>query len=339
VASFGEPTAIDPTDATVRAGLGLSEAEDRATAGATIALVRSNAGDDASCSNLYAVNRPAVNGVGPAFIERGGFTFVGHLPLEAGERGNPWRLLDRDASDGSVPVILDQATAQWGLGLGGLGDRFTLTDESAAPLACRIVGLLEPGILQGRIIVCESRFQRLYPSRSGYSAALIDGSRLAAADRGPLGDALRAAWADVGVAITPAVDRLRSLQAVQNTFLAGFQALGTLGLLLGAAGVAAVQLQGVAERRGGLAVLRAVGFTPARMRCMLVLEAAAAVAAGVAVGTLAGGVAVWPAVSRGSARLPAAWIAWSGLLVLLAAVAATAWATARAAIPERPREA
>jgi len=337
--SFGEPTAIDPSDAGVRLGLGLSAAEERAAAGSTIALLRSNAGDDASCSNLYAVNRPAVTGVGPAFIGRGGFTFVAHLPLEADDLGNPWRLLDRGGGDEPVPAILDQATAQWGLGLGGLGDRFTLTDESAAPVECRIVGLLEPGILQGRVLVAESSFQRLFPARSGYSAALVDGSRLAAGDRAALDGALRTAWADVGVAIEPAVERLRSLQAVQNTFLTGFQALGTLGLLLGAAGVAAVQLQGVAERRGGLAVLRALGFTPTRMRRMLVLEAGAAVAAGVAAGTLAGAVAVWPAVAGGSARLPAAWIACSGLLVLLAAVAATGWATTRAAIPERPREA
>ena len=145
--------------------------------------------------------------------------------------------------------------------------------------------------------------------------------------------------ADAGVTVEPTLARLRSLQAVQNTFLAGFQALGTLGLLLGAAGVAAVQLQGVAERRGGLAVLRGLGFTTARVRLLLALETVAAVAAGVAAGTLAGGVAVWPAIVSGAARVPTAWIAVSGALVLAAAVAATVWATSRAAIPERPREA
>jgi ABC-type antimicrobial peptide transport system permease subunit len=124
--------------------------------------------------------------------------------------------------------------------------------------------------------------------------------------------------------------------AVQNTFLAGFQALGTLGLLLGTAGVAAVQLQGVVERLGGFALLRAVGFTLARVRLLLVLETIVTVGIGLVVGTVAGTLAVWPALAAGTARVPLVWIAATCSLTLAVAAAAGRLATMRTAIPERP---
>jgi ABC-type antimicrobial peptide transport system permease subunit len=90
---------------------------------------------------------------------------------------------------------------------------------------------------------------------------------------------------------------------VQNTFLAGFQALGTLGLVLGAAGVAAVQFQSVLERLGSLGLMAAVGFTAARLRLVVVLETVLMVALGLAVGTLAGCLAVVPAFASGRAGI------------------------------------
>ncbi len=339
IAMFGEPTAVDPADSATRDTLGLSPSQERAVAACTIALVRSSDGDDASCTNLYAAGRPVVIGVGRDFIDRGGFRFVAsaaHAPAETA--GNPWRLLERPRPhDGPIPAVLDQATAQWGLKLGGVGSRFTLADEAGAAVEFEIVGLLEPGILQGRVIVAERDFERIFPTRSGYALALVDMSRLAAGERGVAVEGLRAAWADAGVSLEPAIDRLRSLQAVQNTFLAGFQALGGLGLLLGTAGVAAVMLQGVVERLGSFALLSAVGFTRPRIRRLLVHEMLATVGLGLAVGTVAGGIAVWPALVGGTARLPLLWIAATCGLTFTAAAAAVWIATLRAAIPQRPR--
>ena len=339
IATFGEPTSIDPADPATRDSLGLSTEQERALAGCAIALLRSSDGNDASCTNLNATTRPTVVGVGPALIDRSGFRFVNHAPLDAEAGGNPWRLIDRLGWDGdtSIPAVLDQATAQWGLKLGGVGSRFTLPDEAGDAVEFRIVGLLEPGILQGRVLVSERAFQRLFPSRSGYGMALLDSSGLEPSLRALVPAAARAAWADAGVTLEPAIDRLRGLQAVQNTFLAGFQALGTLGLLLGTAGVAAVQVQGVVERIGGLAVLRAVGFTLLRVRSLLALETLVSVGLGILAGTLAGGMAVWPALAGGTARMPLAWIAASGGLTLASAIVAGWLASARTAIPERPR--
>jgi hypothetical protein len=240
----------------------------------------------------------------------------------------------------AIPAILDQATAQWGLKLGGVGSEFTLADDAGRPVRLRIVGLLEPGILQGFVLVAERAFERIFPDRSGYAMALVDAGRIPQAQQpalaAALAAALTAAWADAGVTVTSARSRLASLQAVQNIFLAGFQALGTLGLLLGTAGVAAVQVQGIFERLGTLSVLRAVGFTLGRVRLVLVLETVLMVLLGLGAGIAAALLAVAPALAGGQARLPLAWIATAGGLALAAAVAAATLAATRAVIPARP---
>ena len=354
LAAFGSSTGIDPADAVARESLGLSDVDRATLADCTIARIRSSSGDDASCVNLYAPSQPTVLGVGDAFIDRGGFRFLEHAPLTGGTVAaegskpiNPWRLLNREETTeaspaGSlsplpapenppptvVPVIVDQATAQWALKLGGIASRFTLpVDQGVAEF--EIVGLLEPGILQGYLLVSERNFERLFPRRSGYSLALIDAGGLRDAGgvpdnvvAGRVARAVAAAWADAGVTVTPTLDRLRSLQAVQNTFLAGFQALGTLGLVLGAAGVAAVQFQSVLERQGLLGLMAAVGFTRQRLRLLVVLETLLMVVLGLAVGTLAGCLALVPAFSAGRAGVPVGWIGFTWGLTLVAAVAA-----------------
>ncbi len=334
LATFGTPTPVDPRDPDVAPTLGLTDDERRGVAACTIARLRSNGGDDASCTNLYAAGRPTVLGVGPEFVSRGGFSFLDHAPLPAGVT-NPWTLLDGPPGD-AVPVILDQATAQWALKLGGVGARFSLADDAGRPVACRIVGLLAPGILQGAVVVAERSFERMCPGRSGYGMALVDDAALEPRLRDAARAGLARAWIDAGPTLVPAADRLRSLLAVQNTFLAGFQALGALGLLLGTAGVAAVQMQGVLDRIGPLSLLRALGFSPARLRVLLMLETLVTVGLGLAAGVLAGCLAVAPALAGADARLPLGWIAFTCGLTAATAVVASLVAAARAPIPPRP---
>ena len=334
IATFAQPTGIDPSDATLTEEMGLSDQVRRTLAGATIERIRASAGDDASCTNLYAPARPVVLGFGPALLERGGFRFSGHLPLPPRAGGNPWKLLGSPDA-GPVPAILDDATARWALKLGGVGNRFTLPDDEGLPVEFQIVGLLEPGILQGYVIVAEADFERIFPARSGYSMALVDAGSLPPPD---VDRAVRSAWIDAGVDLQGAVERLRSLSAVQNTFLAAFQALGTLGLLLGTAGVAAAQVQGVLERIGAFGLLGAVGFPLARLRLVVVLETLLMVGLGLTAGALAGAVTLPAHVAGGRAALPLTWIAATCGLTLLVALLAGLLAT-RAVARLSPREA
>jgi len=341
VASFASPTSVDPSDAESVTGLGLSEAEAEALLGCEVALVRSSAGDDASCANLYAARGPTVLGVGSPLVRRGGFRFAATVS-DSGGGLQAWAQLERPTDPGApLPAILDQATATWALGLRGIGSVFTVPDDAGQAVPLEVVGLLDGSFLQGAVLVSEVSFQRLFPTRSGYGAALIDLGGVPPARRTEARTALATAWADSGVSLEPTLDRLRRLQGVQNTFLAGFQALGAIGLVLGSAGVAAVQSQGMLERRGQFALLRALGFSVGRLRLVIVLETVLTVGLGLLAGTLAGSVAVAPLVfglgGHGVAgRVPLAWIAATWALTLGTAVAAGMLAASRWSIPERP---
>lgn len=333
IATFAAPTSVDPADPATLEELGLADQRE-VLSSATIARVRASSGDDASCTNLYAPSRPVVLGVGPSFVDRGDFRFTSHAPLPAAAGGNPWRLLDREEGR-PVPAILDDATARWALKLGGVGSRFTLPDDEGATVEYEIVGLLEPGILQGWVIVAEREFERVFPARSGYSLALVD-----AGDGDPeaVGRAVRRAWVDAGVATESTLERLRRLSAVQNTFLSAFQALGTLGLLLGTAGVAAVQVQGVLERVGMFGLLAAVGFPLRRVRAIVVAETLFMVGLGLLAGALAGAATIPAHIAGGRASLPLAWIALSAAATLAVALVAAILAT-RAVARIEPRDA
>jgi hypothetical protein len=338
--TFGEPTTINPLDTMLHERLGLAPRDARILAGCDVALIRSSGGDDASCMNLYAVNRPAVIGVGPAFIERGGFRFIAHVGSDdAAIAANPWRLLDRDPAAGAVPVVLDQATAQWALRIGGTGSRFTVTGDDGEAIPCEIVGLIDGGILQGFVIASDRQFSRMFPARSGYGLALVDDTRVDSDVRPLLAPTLARIWADAGCSFTPAVERLRRLQAVQNTFLGGFQALAALGLLLGTVGVAAVQAQGLLERIDTFAVLKAIGFPGSVLRRMIVGETLMTVGLGLAAGSLAGCIAVAPMLVSGTGQVPLAWMAVSTGLTLASAAVAAIMTCSGQTIPERPRTA
>jgi len=328
IATFNAPSGIDPTDPTQHASMGLSADEQATLAGCTIARLRSTAGSDASCTNLYAPGRPNVIGVGPGFIDRGGFRFTAHAALPTGQE-NPWTLLE-PSDRGAEPIrcVLDQATAQWALKVGGVGDQFEIPGDDGERLTLEIVGLLEPGILQGSVIVGERDFERMFPRRSGYSVALVEapaGWQPFADATDPVARAIAAAWADAAATVQTAGERVASLAAVQNTFLGGFQALGTLGLLLGTAGLAAVQLQNMLERRGQIGFLRAIGFSDARVRGLIVIETLVMVGLGLAVGAAAGMLAVTQSLVGGRAAVPIGWIAASsGLTLGVAALAGIA---------------
>ncbi len=351
---FASPTSVDPTQPAASGELGLTTKQQKLFEHSELALIRASQGDDASCTNLYATTAPVVWGLPQRFLERGGFEFVSHVSLPAG-LDNPWCLLSTGATpEAPVPVILDAATAQWALKLGGINSTFRLSPATGGILPpdadqgieCQIVGLLEPGILQGAILMAEAEFTRLFPLVSGYRLALLEApaAALDEADR-PAGSgamsvdaAVTAAWADAGVAVEPAAARLRRLYAVQNTFLAGFQTLGTLGLMLGTIGLAAVAVQGVIERRGALAVLQAIGFTRRRLARLLWQEMMLQVLVGLGLGAGGGLLASLPFLTGGRLGIPWGWLAVSLGGTLLAATLAGFLAVLWITIPPRPIE-
>ena len=188
-----------------------------------------------------------------------------------------------------------------------------------------ILGTLEP---QGSLIVDETEFIKRFPSESGYRMFLVDApSNAVPAVSAAMSRALR----DEGLELVGAADRLNAFNAVQNTYLSTFQALGGLGLLLGSAGLGVVVLRNVQERRGELAVLLAVGFRRRLLERLVLSEHAILLGLGLLAGTVAAAVGVMPALLSSAAAIP-----YLSLGLTLAAVLFNgllwAWAATRFAL-------
>ncbi len=287
--------------------------------GVSVVPMRVRPGDDASCLNLSRAQEPTLLGVTPRpLADRGAFRFASSLEAHDARLSSPWLLLDapQDGAD-VVPAIGDNATVVWGLGK-SLGDTIVYTDERGRKLSVRIVALLEDSILQGCLLISEGNFEKHFPSSAGYSALLIDAPHEQAPE---IEASLNRSLRDFGPELTPAVQRLAMFQRVENTYLAIFQSLGALGLLLGGGGLAAVVMRNVLERRAELSMLRAVGFAPSRIRRLLLIEHGGLLCIGLAIGIIAAAVAIGPALQSGMSRsvmtqtaLTAAAISVSGLL-------------------------
>ena len=112
-------------------------------------------------------------------------------------------------------------------------------------------------------------------------------------------------------------ERLRGFRAIENTYLATFQTLGLLGLLLGTLGLGILILRNVLERSGELAALSACGFRRARLGAMLLYEHGFLLLAGEGIGSVAALIAVAPASSTPRPCLGSRWAshsAWSSPL-------------------------
>jgi putative ABC transport system permease protein len=252
--------------------------------------MRVREGDDASCLNLNRALQPRLLGVKPADL----------AALNAFKLSDPkgWALLDTaDKSGGAIPAIVDSNTLQWALQK-KLGDVVTYLDERGQPFAVRLAGTVAGSILQGSVLISEQNFIAKFPNQGGYRYFLID----APADRTKAAsEELSRGLADYGFEATSPAQRLAELQAVENTYLAIFQALGGLGLLLGSAGLTIVVARNVLERRREFGLLEAVGFRPAQMRALVFAEHRWLIVAGLIVGVGSAIVAVFPSL-RDQAR-------------------------------------
>lgn len=305
-----------------RIDLNFSQAQRKQLADVRTFPIRYKPGDDSSCLNLYQTSRPQVIGVTDAFIDRGGFAWAGNAATTDAERANPWTLLQRKGDDKAVPVVLDQATAQYGLHLGGVGTEFDLdVGEGRPPMQCRIVGLLANSVLQGMVILSEIEFTRRFPDVSGYRMFLVEAKPEQVE---PVRRTLEDVLSDFGFDAESTQTILADYLAVQNTYLSTFQTLGGLGLLLGTFGLAVVQLRNVLERRGELALLRAVGLSKSLLAQLVLFENLALLAAGLLCGTAAALVAVLPHAFGHGAGIPWTWLAATLAAVLLAGLIAGA---------------
>ncbi len=265
--------------------------------GVALARFRRSAGEDASCLNPYRLRRPTLLGAEPSFLRAGRFAFQRSLAATDAERENPWLLLERDSTDGLLPVVADGTTLRYVLKK-EIGEEMDLGDTG---VRLRFVAALRPGLLQSELITSERHLQKAFPAEEGYRFFLL---AVPPGRETQVAEQLESRLADFGFDVTDAEARLRAYHRVENTYIAAFQTLGGLGLLLGVVGLTAVLLRNVFERRRELALLLAVGYERRDLRTMVWSENLLLLALGLLAGLGPALLAIAPAMRERGGTVP-----------------------------------
>ena len=282
-------------------------------------------GDDASCLNLYRPQSPRILGARSEFIRSNRFRFQESLADSAEAVENPWLLLQSPSEVGAIPAIADANSMTYVLHL-KLGDVLTVAGERGAPVRLRMVGTLSDSVLQGEIIISENNFRTAFPSEGGYRFFLLD---LPPQDSGEVITVIEEALSDYDFNVVSSEARLAQFHRVENTYLATFQTLGGLGLLLGTVGLAAVLLRNVLERRKELALLRAVGYRSEDLVIIVLSENVLLLGLGLVAGAASATLAIAPALYSRGVQLSATPLGFL-FAVLVAGIAASIAATVAA---------
>jgi ABC-type lipoprotein release transport system permease subunit len=275
---------------------------------------RVHGSDDTSCLNLYRPLQPRVLGVSPALLHRWPSLLPVARTLGDRQASDLDSVFARGTDDAAIPAVLDANTAEWILKK-NLGDIIEVDNGRDEQAKLRVVALLQESIFQSEVLVAEHEFQRAFPRQEGATFFLVDCKDATDADIAEIRSALETALADYGVRLQTPAERLQAYLGVENMYLATFQALGGLGLILGAIGLAIILLRGVWERRGELALLRALGFTPVRLAWLVLAENIALLVLGLIAGTASALLAVAPHLAGAAAHV--LWLRIGVLLLLV----------------------
>ena len=278
-------------------------------------------GDDASCLNLNHSQQPGVLGVNVAeFAARKAFA-------PEGEAAALWGRLNLTLDDGAIPALVGDAnTSMWTLQKKAdpeNGDYLTYQDESGKDVKVKLVGALPMrlSIFQGKILMSDANFTRIFPAEDGYRMFLID----APEDRveGVVQE-LNREYDRYGLDAFPPVERLLEFYTVETTYLAMFLVLGGLGLAIGSVGMGVVVLRNLLERRSELAMLGALGFRHPAIVRMLYVEYGFLLLAGLGTGIVSASLAVIPSFFATHSQVDVATQVQLALLVFVVSVGCAA---------------
>ncbi len=268
-------------------------------------------GDDASCLNLYQVEKPRILGVTQAQVERGGFKFSKTVSQETKGLTNLWNLLNMEIEPDVIPAFGDENSVMWILH-SGLGKDIAISNEFGEEIKLRFVGLLKKSIFQSELLISEKNFLKHFPSRSGYSYFLIDSPIEQYQEASQI---LESSLSDYGFDATTTAEKLANFQAVENTYLSTFQMVGGLGLILGTLGLGMILIRNVIERRGELATLRAFGFRQSTLAALVLAENGFLLILGILLGAISAVIAVTPHILADASQVP--WLSLSLTLVVV----------------------
>jgi putative ABC transport system permease protein len=305
--------------------LAVTNGEDALWSRLDFTAMRRWAGEDISCLNLTKPGSPTILSVPKKMADRSPFTIARHID----RKGKPWEWLEETrAANEPIPVIADDETAQYILHL-DVGKTIEITDQSGARRTLILVASVAGSVFQGELLMGENDFIHCFPSQGGAGVVMVGCPRADAAEAVKM---LSSELGDFSVTVDRTTDILATYKAVQNTYLATFQVLGSLGLLLGTVGLAVVLLRGLVERKSELAMLAAIGFRRLDRLWMVLSENALLLLIGLVIGTLSALIAMVPVLTQSAKSVHVVQLLVTLLLILLAGLAsltATVWFGAR----------
>jgi len=191
-----------------------------------------------------------------------------------------------------------------------LGEILTTTNSSGHTIKLKLVATLSASIFQSEMLMDEANFTKQFPSQSGYSRILVQTSPTEIHDvetllRETLNDTSNLEQSDYSASIETTSSRLAAFHEVENTYLATFQVLGSLGLMLGTIGLAVVLVRNLIERRPELALLSALGFEPGTRSKLVFWENVSLLLLGLIIGAGSALAGVIPNVMTSSHRINA----------------------------------
>lgn len=280
--------------------------------GVTFIPLQVKAGDDASCLNLNQIARPPLMAVPSSLFDSLGVFSFSSLD-SAADPDHPWKFLDQSSDTGVINAYADMTVITWGLQK-KIGDTIIYMDETGREIPVRLAGGLDNSIFQGNLLISDRKFRKHFPSVAGARIILVDGPGEEAEKVAGL---LEKSFRDDGMMVTTAVRRLDSFNMVENTYLNMFMLLGALGMIIGTAGLGIILKRNIQERRGELALMRAIGYKKRQILTIFFKEYTQVLLAGTALGIIPSALIMLTAILKPGNHLPLMWMAVIVALILI----------------------
>jgi putative ABC transport system permease protein len=254
--------------------------------------IRKGAGDNVNCFNLNTTSQPQLIGMDVEALQNlGAFTLS---QLDDSTTSENWLKLKGLTTSSAIPAFVDETTMMWALKK-KVGDTFTYQNEKGDAFTVQIIGTIKDSIFQGYLILDEEHLLREFPSNPGYSIFLTD--VVSGAKLEDVRNRIESASTDQGGKVDLTRDVLASFHEIENTYIAIFNVLGSLGVVLGSLGLTIVVARSIQERLGEFSVMKAIGISQKLLGKMVFAEYSRLVIWGLAVGLLASVISIWPSLS------------------------------------------
>ncbi|MDA7929703.1 hypothetical protein N9B63_02560, partial [Akkermansiaceae bacterium] len=205
---------------------------------------------------------------------------------------------------------VDETTMMWVLKK-KVGDELVYQDEWGNDFPITIAGVVKDSVFQGSLILDEAKLLEKFPSLGGYQLFLSPDEKAR--------ETLQEETADLGGKVTATKDRLAAFHEVENTYIAIFNVLGGLGIILGSFGVGIVTARNLVERKAEFETLRVLGISKLRRSRIVKREVRSMVAWGLGLGLMSALIAVIPVLGGTVGVMDMLWM--GGLVLAMAVIA------------------